>query len=99
MCVIGILDVIGILATIASLTIAVLGLPAQIIQNYRHKSCSGLAPSLICTAFCTYTLWCVYGWMKPDRFLAISQTPGCLFAFVLLVQLVIYRKRGGKDEK
>ena len=93
------MSVIGVLATIASLMIVVLGLPAQIIQNYRRKSCDGLAPSLIYAACCTYTLWSVYGWTKPDWFLAISQTPGCVLAFVLLVQLIIYRKKGGKDDE
>ena len=94
------MSVIGILATIASLTIIVLGLPAQIVKNYRRKNCDGIAPPLIYSACCTYTLWSVYGWTKPDWFLVISQTPGCVLAFVLLFQLLVYGKKGGKgDEK
>lgn len=81
---------LGILATVASLMIVVLGLPAQIIKNYHRKSCDGLAPSLVYSACCTYTLWSIYGWTKPDWFLAIAQTPGCVLVFVLLVQLKVY---------
>lgn len=84
---------IGVLAMIASLTIIMLGLPAQIIKNYRRKSCEGLAPSLIYCAAVTYILWALYGWIKPDRFLAIAQTPGSVLALVLLFQLIYYRKR------
>ncbi|OQB06403.1 MAG: MtN3/saliva family protein [bacterium ADurb.Bin212] len=85
------MPVIGILATVASLMIVLLGLPAQIINNYRRKSCEGLAPQLVYAAVCTYTLWAIYGWTKPDLFLATAQTPGCILSLVLLYQLVKYR--------
>lgn len=83
----------GILAAVASLTIVMVGLPAQIIKNYWRKNCDGIAPSLIYSACCTYTLWSVYGWTRPDWFLIVSQTPGCIFAFILLFQLFHYRKK------
>jgi len=88
------MSVIGILAAIASLTIVLLGLPAQIIKNYRRKSCDGLEPSLIYSICVAYTLWSLYGWTKPDWFLAVSQTPGCVLAFILFFQLLYYRKKG-----
>lgn len=90
------MSVIGILAAIASLTIVLLGLPAQIIKNYRRKSCDGIDPSLIYSICVAYTLWSLYGWTKPDWFLAVSQTPGCVLAFILLFQLFHYRKKGGQ---
>lgn len=89
------MSTIGILAVAASLTITLLGLPAQIIKNYRRKSCDGLAPSLIYSACCTYALWSIYGWTKPDWFLVVAQTPGCVLAFILLFQLLYYRKKEG----
>lgn len=91
------MSIIGILATISSLAIVLVGLPVQIIKNYRRKSCDGLAPMLILSALCTYTLWSIYGWTKPDWFLVVSQTPGSMLAFVLLVQLFVYREKGGKS--
>lgn len=84
---------LGTLATIASLAIAFLGLPAQIIMNYRHKSCQGIASPLIYSACLTYTLWAIYGWVKPDWFLFVADAPGCVLAFILLFQLFHYRKK------
>jgi uncharacterized protein with PQ loop repeat len=87
------ISMLGFLAAGASLAIILLGLPAQIIKNYRRKSSDGLEPSLIYSVLVAYTLWSLYGWFKPDLFLAISQTPGCVLAFVLLFQMFKYRKR------
>ena len=89
------MNLIGILAVTASLTIVLLGLPAQIVKNYRRKSCDGLAPSLIYSSVCTYALWSIYGWTKPDWFLMVAQTPGCILTLILLFQLFHYRKKGG----
>ena len=82
----------GTLATVASLVIIVVGLPAQIIKNYRRKSCDGMEPLLVYSAFVAYALWSFYGWTKPDWFIFVSQTPGLLMAFVLVFQLFYYRK-------
>ncbi len=90
------MPVIGVLATIASLTITVLGLPAQIISNYKLKRC-GLAPVLVYSACATYILWSLYGWTKPDWFLVTAQTPGCLLAIILVVQLHYYGNGRGKE--
>ena len=86
------MSVVGTLAVIASLTIVIIGLPAQIYKNYKRKNCDGIAPSLIYSVCCTYTLWGLYGWTKPDWFLVIAQTPGSILAFILLFQLFLYRK-------
>lgn len=83
---------LGIIAALASLSIVLIGLPKQILENYRRKSCEGLAPSLIYSACCTYTLWGIYGWSKPDWFLFASQTPGSILSFILLFQLFKYKK-------
>lgn len=87
------MPILGILATIASLVISFVGVPAQIFKNFQRKSCDGLAPQLVYTACCSYTLWGLYGWTKPDIFLMVSQTPGCLLLYILLFQLYHYRKR------
>ncbi len=87
------MELLGTIATIASLVIVVVGLPHQIYKNYTRKTCEGLAPSLIYASCCTYTLWALYGWTKPDYFLATSQTPGAILAYVLLFQLLYYRTK------
>jgi uncharacterized protein with PQ loop repeat len=86
-------NIIGLAATIVSLTIVFVGLPQQIYKNWKNKNCKGLATSLIFAAFGTYTLWSLYGWMKPELFLAISQTPGSIFALILVIQFFLYKKK------
>lgn len=81
--------IIGIVAVIASWTIIVMGFPAQIYSNFRRKTC-GLAPPLVYSVSFTYTMWSLYGWLRPDFFLALSQTPGLVLALVVLFQLQYY---------
>lgn len=83
--------IFGILAMIASLVITTIGLPAQIIKNYRTKSTAALSLLLLTPVFCAYLLWSLYGWTKPDLFLAVAQTPGCILSVILLGQYVRYR--------
>lgn len=85
--------ILGTLATIGSLAIVFLGLPAQIYKNYRNKSTSGLAPLLFYLAFYVYTAWCLYGWFKPDWFLVAAQTPGSLLSLILLIQFLWYGRK------
>lgn len=92
------MPVIGFLATISSLAIACLGLPAQIWLNWRRHSTQGLSSPLIFAILFTYSLWTLYGWTKPDYFIAIAQTPGCLLSIILIGQIIYYRGRRGSDE-
>lgn len=86
-------NLLGSLAMVASLALAVVGLPQQVLVNYRRKSCEGLSAPLVCSVVCTYGLWSAYGWVKPDIFLGISQSLGLVFALALLIQLLYYRRK------
>ena len=86
-------DLMGFLATLASLTIIVVGLPAQIIKNYQKKSADGIQSFLVWSIFVTYSLWTLYSWAKPDWFMVVAQTPGCVLSLILLFQLYYYKKR------
>jgi uncharacterized protein with PQ loop repeat len=88
------LNVFGLLAAISSLTIVMIGLPSQIYKNWKNKTCGGIDIYLIGSVAITYFLWSVYGWTKPDLFLACSQTPGFLLSLIILAQFFIYRKKG-----
>ncbi|MEK7584247.1 MAG: PQ-loop repeat-containing protein [Patescibacteria group bacterium] len=82
--------ILGTLAVCTSLTIVLLGLPRQIYRNWKRKSCEGIEPTLFYAVFCTYTLWGLYGFTKPDWFIFASQTPGFILTIVILVQLRRY---------
>lgn len=85
--------IFGSLATVASLTIVLVGLPQQIWLNFKYRSTGGLASLLFIAAFITYTSWSLYGWTKPDYFLLIAQTPGSILAFILLWQFIFFRDK------
>jgi uncharacterized protein with PQ loop repeat len=85
-------SIFGTLAMIASLTITFIGLPCQIYKNWRDKDCH-LALELIVAAIFSYSLWSMYGWAKPDWFLAGADTPGAILALIVLLQFFLYRKK------
>ena len=87
------MNIFGTLAAIASLVIALVGLPAQILKNYKKKSCEGLASSLIYSTCITYALWSLYGVSILNWFLIISQTPGFVLSLIVVTQLMIYKQK------
>lgn len=90
-------SILGTLAAIASLTIIVWGLPKQIYLNYKRKSCKGLAPDLVYSAFVIYLFWGIYGWAKPDWFIVCADIPGAILSGILVWQLHYYKGREGND--
>lgn len=83
--------ILGTLGVLLSLVIVFAGFPHQVYTNWKKKSCEGMSPILIISAFFTYALWGSYAFTKPDHFLQISQTPGFFFSLVLVLQLILYK--------
>ena len=90
---------LGSMAAISSLTVIFVGVPRQIYENHRRKSCDGLSFLLILIVTIGYIFWAAYGFSKDDIFLAVSQTPGALFYGVILLQFRVYKnaKVGSSD--
>lgn len=84
-------NIIGSMAMIASLIVIFVGLIGQVRQNYKNKSTKGLSNYLVYSACLTYTLWCIYGWLRRDYFLGITQTFGAIVSYVLLFQVFAYK--------
>ncbi|MFA6095511.1 MAG: PQ-loop repeat-containing protein [Candidatus Paceibacterota bacterium] len=89
----------GFLASLMSLVIACIGFPAQIVKNYRRKSCEGLSLLLVWPAFAGYTLWTIYGLLKSDWFLFVPQGLGIIFSGILVIQVFAYRKEGHPPQR
>lgn len=89
----------GALAALVSLISIVIGLPAQIYKNFCRKNCEGLSLSLPLTGFFAFSIWWLYGCLKPDYFLIASQFPGAVLMSVILFQFFIYRKGKQHVEK
>ena len=86
-------NVIGVAATTMGLIVACIGLPIQIIKNYKNKSTNGLSFSLWTLGLINGSLWLSYGFIKPriDWFIVTSNIPGVFFTCVMLLQFYLYR--------
>lgn len=84
---------ISLMATIASLTISLVGLPMQIWKNYKQGSTDGIATPLIFTTFLTYSLWSIHAWGKDDWNLLYAYFPGSICGIVLLGQYIYYKMK------
>ena len=89
-------NVVGTLASIASLTIIVFGVPVQIIKNYKNKNCDSFAPLLVYSSAFSCFIWTLYGFLKPDLFLIIAQVPASFLTIIFLTQFFYYRRKNGK---
>jgi uncharacterized protein with PQ loop repeat len=90
------IELVKIFGTLAALssTLFLWGLIGQIFTNKKIKNTSGLSNKMVYSACIAYSFWAVYGFLKPDIFLIITQTSGAALAFVLLFQVFYYKKRG-----
>jgi uncharacterized protein with PQ loop repeat len=87
-------DFLGGAATAMGIIVALVGLPAQIIKNYKNKSTKGLSLSFWLLAYINCWFWLSYGSVKdiPDWFIIIANIPFLLFASIILFQFFLYRK-------
>jgi uncharacterized protein with PQ loop repeat len=87
-------DIIGWIATIVTIAYTSYGLPVQFYKNYKKKSTEGLSPSMIVMMFLTFLSWVIYAAMKspPDFYIMVCNFIGAVWAFIILIQIWIYRK-------
>ena len=83
--------VFGLLATGFSLAVIFIGMPCQIIKNYKNKSCKGLSLSnMVLVLGCNFS-WLAYGLTKNDFALIITNPLNLVLTIIVLVQFYIYR--------
>jgi uncharacterized protein with PQ loop repeat len=87
--------ILGWLASIGSIVYLSLGLPFQIIKNYRNKSVKGVSLVFVVFMVISIALWLAYAWTKEPRdwFIFGSNFPGLIFALILLSQFAIYKEK------
>ena len=84
--------IFGTLAVLGSVLVSCLGMPTQIYRNFKKKSCENLSLFWILLVNISYGLWVLYGVMKPDYYLILSESVGFLLSGVILFQFFVYRK-------
>lgn len=83
--------VVAVLTTVFSVLVKVVGLPDQIASNYTRKSTEGLSGWFVLSAFFSYLLWTVHGFLQHDWSLIIGQGLGVITTAILVGQLFLYR--------
>jgi MtN3 and saliva related transmembrane protein len=84
---------VGIITTVVSILVKVIGLPDQIRKNYRRKSTFGLSVPFFILGFVSYALWTIYGALKQDWVLILGQGAGMLTMGIIAWQIYLYRKK------
>ncbi len=85
--------IIGLLTTVLSILIKVVGFPDQIKKNYKRKSTEGLSTWFYVLSFITYTLWTLHGFLQKDWVVILGQGLGIITTGIIVYQILIYRKR------
>lgn len=85
--------VIGMATTIVAVLVKFVGLPDQVIKNYKRKSTEGLSVPFFLLGLLSYALWTFYGILKGDKVVALGQGAGVLTMGIIAYQIWIYRKR------
>jgi uncharacterized protein with PQ loop repeat len=85
--------IIGLLTTILSILIKVVGFPDQIKKNYTRKSTEGVSTWFYVLSFITYILWTVHGFLQHDWVVIYGQGLGIITTGIIVYQMFIYRKK------
>lgn len=87
------IGVIGAATTIVAVLVKFVGLPDQVIKNYKRKSTEGLSVPFFLLGLLSYALWTFYGILKGDIVVALGQGAGVLTMGVIAYQIWLYRKK------
>jgi len=85
--------IIGLLTTVLSILIKVVGFPDQIKKNFKRKSTEGLSVWFYILSFVCYVLWTIHGFLQHDKVIIFGQGLGIITTGVIVYQIFIYRKK------
>src|SRR5580692_3817224 len=93
-----IVSAVTLLCLALSIGVKVVGMPDQILSNYRRKSTTGLSGWFIVSTLISYVLWVVHGLQVHDEALVIGQGLGAVVTIVIVVQMIQYRQTSGSQK-
>jgi MtN3 and saliva related transmembrane protein len=85
--------IVGVLTTILSVVIKVVGFPDQMVKNFKRKSTEGVSTTFYVLSVITYIVWTIYGILRNDIVVVISQALGIITTGIIVYQIIIYRKK------
>ena len=84
--------IIGIITTVLTIFIKVIGFPDQMKKNYQRKSTKGISNAFYILSFITYVFWTLHGILVNDSVVYLGQGLGIVTTGIILYQIYIYRK-------
>ena len=85
--------IVAALTLILSLLTKFIGLPDQIVKNYKRKSTDGLSFSYYLIAFLSYVAWTAHGLIQHDSVIVFAQVLGIVTTGAILCQMLVYRPK------
>jgi uncharacterized protein with PQ loop repeat len=85
--------IVGVLTTVLSILVKVVGFPDQIRQNFIRKSTQGVSTSFYILSFLVYILWTAHGVLAKDWVVILGQGLGILTTGAIVYQIFKYRKK------
>jgi len=85
--------IVGVLTTILSIVIKIVGFPDQMVKNFKRKSTEGISTTFYVLSVITYVVWTIYGLLRSDIVVVISQALGIVTTGIIVYQIFIYRKK------
>jgi uncharacterized protein with PQ loop repeat len=85
------IQIVGGLTVASSLLVKPIGLPHQIVENYKRKSTQGVSLPNHAIGFFAYACWTFYGYLNFDWVLIYGQFLGVITEGIVVIQILSYR--------
>ncbi len=85
--------IVGVLTTVLSILVKIIGFPDQIRQNFIRKSTEGVSTTFYILSFLVYILWTLHGVFENDWVVILGQGLGILTTGVIVYQIFKYKKK------
>lgn len=85
--------IVGVLTTVLSILVKVVGFPDQIRQNFIRKSTEGVSTAFYLLSFLVYILWTLHGFFEKDWVVILGQGLGIITTGAIVYQIFKYRKK------
>jgi len=86
-------QVVGVMTVASSLLVKMIGLPHQIIENYKRKATDGVSLPNHAIGLFAYACWTFYGYLNSDMVLIYGQALGIVTEGIIVLQIFSYRSK------
>lgn len=85
--------ILGWIASVITVIYTAIGLPTQIVKNFKIRSGEGLSLFLFIILLLTFISWVVYGLAIFNWFIIIPNGFGGICSMILTIQIIYYKTK------